>query len=140
MQGIVIAGTRSGAGKTTVSTALMAVPEVPFRGGLIRAESIVIPECHLGLLTADENPFSGERMSELADRLEAGLDLDSLLNDLPVLPPPESTGSSGTGPVSAVSRQNNIFEAAHIRPCPLLTLRGDNAQAVFQIEMLFRVS
>ncbi len=67
--------------------AMTAVPEVPFRGGLIRTESIGIPERHLGLLTADENPLSGERMSELADWLEAGLDLDSLLNDLPVLQP-----------------------------------------------------
>jgi cobyrinic acid a,c-diamide synthase len=56
---------------------------MPVLGGLVRDEGVGLPERHLGLVTAEDRPLSADFMERLADRLEAGLDLDRLLAALP---------------------------------------------------------
>ena len=89
-KGIVIAGTHSGAGKTTVTLGLKAAMSahvrMPLLGGLLRDDGLRMPERHLGLTTVDDNPLTAGHVSTLADRMEAGLDLDGLLERLPKLP------------------------------------------------------
>lgn len=51
----------------------------PLLGCLPRDEEIVLPERHLGLLTAEEGALNQELLDRLADRIERHLDLDLLL-------------------------------------------------------------
>jgi len=63
---------------------------VPVLGGLLRDARMTVPERHLGLVTADERPLSGDGLQILAQALEEALDLDTLLAALPRIeaPPP----------------------------------------------------
>ncbi len=56
-------------------------------GGLRRTAELVIPERHLGLVTAQEAPLSPGFLNHLADLVETELDLDRLLQALPEFDP-----------------------------------------------------
>ncbi|MEW6266897.1 MAG: cobyrinate a,c-diamide synthase [Thermodesulfobacteriota bacterium] len=89
-----------------LSQAMTLVPELTFRGGLVRDREISLPERHLGLVTAEETLWTDAAMNRLADWLESGLDLDALWADLPPLSPvtretslePENDRRPLTGP------------------------------------------
>ena len=49
-------------------------------GALARDARLVLPERHLGLVTAAEGPLTAERLSRLADAVEGSIDLDRLLS------------------------------------------------------------
>ncbi len=66
--------------------ALAQVPQVKCFGGLPRSPDLAIPERHLGLATAEDHPLTDRYLSDLADLVEANLDLDGLLAALPCLP------------------------------------------------------
>ncbi len=66
--------------------AMAAYVHMPVAGGLLRNASLRMPERHLGLTTAEDHPLTPEQVDRLADHLEAGLDLDPLIERLPVLP------------------------------------------------------
>lgn len=53
-------------------------PEITCFGCIPRDESLAIPSRHLGLVTAEDNPLSGEFIGKLADMAERCLDLDLL--------------------------------------------------------------
>lgn len=55
------------------------LPDVPVLGGISRDEGIVIPERHLGLVTADEIRPGDEWQGALAEVAERSLDLSRLL-------------------------------------------------------------
>jgi cobyrinic acid a,c-diamide synthase len=56
---------------------------LPCLGGLKRDSVEAIPERHLGLLTAEDHRLSAAQAEKLADAIEAGIDLDRLLDSLP---------------------------------------------------------
>lgn len=53
-------------------------PEILCFGCIPRDESLVIPSRHLGLVTADDNPLTGDFIGGLADMAERCLDLERL--------------------------------------------------------------
>ncbi|WP_456431373.1 cobyrinate a,c-diamide synthase [Thermosulfuriphilus sp.] len=55
-------------------------------GALPRKESLFIPSRHLGLVDSQGFSFSEEVLSQLADWIESGVDLDRLLNLAPEIP------------------------------------------------------
>ncbi len=57
--------------------------EMPLLGGILRDERLVMPERHLGLMTAEDLVLSEEERNRLADRIESAIDLDALLASLP---------------------------------------------------------
>lgn len=61
--------------------AMESVPDVPVLGCLPREEDLAVPSRHLGLVTAEDLPPSGDRVERLALWIEDHLDLDSLLED-----------------------------------------------------------
>ena len=63
--------------------AMSAYVRMPLLGGLLRDDRLRMPERHLGLTTVEDNPLSHGQVDRLADRIEAGLDLDGLLERLP---------------------------------------------------------
>ncbi|WP_419786532.1 cobyrinate a,c-diamide synthase [Pseudodesulfovibrio sp.] len=63
--------------------AMTLLPGVPVLGCLLRDESLATPSRHLGLITAEENEPDPERYQRLADWVEAGVDMESLLALLP---------------------------------------------------------
>ena len=63
--------------------AMASVPDIDFLGGLSRNLALTMPERHLGLVTAEENPLSDRDIDVLADWLESGLDISRLLDRLP---------------------------------------------------------
>jgi cobyrinic acid a,c-diamide synthase len=52
-------------------------------GGLPREQSLAIPERHLGLVTSEEHPLTEAYLLQLADVMEAHLDLEALLALMP---------------------------------------------------------
>lgn len=63
--------------------AMSLLPDIPVLGCLQREESIATPSRHLGLITAGEEDPDLGRYQRLADWVEAGIDLDALLNIIP---------------------------------------------------------
>ncbi len=57
--------------------------ETPCLGGIPRAVEIEIPERHLGLYTSHDHPITEEISEQLADLIEANIDIDRLLGLLP---------------------------------------------------------
>jgi cobyrinic acid a,c-diamide synthase len=66
-----------------LARAMEPAARMPFVGGLLKQEDIVLAERHLGLVTAEEGGLGPEELDRLADWLEEGLDLDALLQRLP---------------------------------------------------------
>lgn len=75
--------------------AMDAYVTVPLLGGLVRDEHLRMPERHLGLTTAEDLPFSEKDMHRLADRIEAAIDLDRLLEALPMIEIASPVGHEG---------------------------------------------
>jgi cobyrinic acid a,c-diamide synthase len=59
---------------------------LPCLGGLRQGGVPTVPERHLGLLTAQEYHLSEDQIEALAEAIEADIELDRLLNDLPEVP------------------------------------------------------
>lgn len=76
------------------------VPEMRFWGGLAKDRELIMPERHLGLITAQEGGFDQVIFDHLADWLEQAVDLDRLWADLPeTAPSPPSPQPVAGGPV-----------------------------------------
>ncbi len=78
--------------------ALSQLDGVKCLGGLPREAKLAIPERHLGLTTAEDHPLETEHLEHLADFMEAHLDLDGLLQALPVLSIPPVTPMEAVPP------------------------------------------
>jgi len=61
----------------------------PCLGYFPRNEKIVMPERHLGLVTADEMPISAQTLSTLVSMVDDHLDMDRLIQGLPEIPKPD---------------------------------------------------
>jgi len=83
-----------------LKAAISAYVRTPLLGGLLRDEDLRMPERHLGLTTAEDNPLTDDQVGRLADRIEAGMDLDSLLQRLP-----EMAGHSKVEPMDAAAHE-----------------------------------
>ncbi len=64
-----------------------SLPDVPVFGGIPREQAIVIPERHLGLVTADEFTLTPAWRERLAELVERHLDMDLLLHRTQAEPP-----------------------------------------------------
>ena len=71
---------------------------IPVLGCLPRAADLVLPERHLGLVQATEHADIEAFLERLADRLEARLDIDRLLDLARPARPPSSTSAAGSLP------------------------------------------
>lgn len=69
--------------------ALSSLKGVRGFGGLPRDQELAIPERHLGLATTEDHPLGEGYLTHLADWLETHLDVDGLLEALPLLALPE---------------------------------------------------
>ena len=66
-----------------LEAAMAEYVEMPLLGGILREERWVMPERHLGLMTAEELVLSEDDCARLADCIEDAIDLDGLLAVLP---------------------------------------------------------
>lgn len=55
---------------------------MPCLGGVVRRSEVHIPERHLGLVTGEEHPLTEALQYDLADLVEAAIDLETLLKGL----------------------------------------------------------
>lgn len=79
--------------------AMTLFPDIPVLGCMKRDETIATPSRHLGLITAEESEDDAYRYQRLADWVEAGVDLDALLETLPdieAVPPFEPVPQIGS--------------------------------------------
>ena len=67
-----------------LAEAMESIPNIVFLGGLPRTKEITIPERHLGLITSDEDPYPVDLFDKLATLMEEHLELDKLLDELPI--------------------------------------------------------
>jgi cobyrinic acid a,c-diamide synthase len=84
---------------------------LPCLGGLRRNSVAAIPERHLGLLTAEDHRLSAEAVENLADAIEAGIDLDRLLTRLPEIPLAAPPRPAAATPETEAGRQVRIAVA-----------------------------
>jgi cobyrinic acid a,c-diamide synthase len=76
-----------------------SVPDLPpLLGCLPRSEALVLPERHLGLVTAGDAPAHAV-YQRLADWVAANVDIDHLLENLSPHPQPLSRGARGESPL-----------------------------------------
>lgn len=84
---------------TYLEQAMAAHVDMPVLGGFLRDEKLRMPERHLGLITAEDRPLSPDKLKGLAKRMEAQLQLDTLLQGVPEANPvPEDDHPSKTVP------------------------------------------
>ncbi len=90
-----------------LTQALEGQVTMPCWGGILRDETLAIPQRHLGLVTRDDHRLDASFVDRLAATVENHLDLDRLLETLPELDaasaPPENP-SDGTKVAIAVAR------------------------------------
>lgn len=79
---------------------------IPVVGGLPSTEAVALPERHLGLVPAEEYASLSPWAGELADFVEAHLDLDQLLGVTMTLAaqPPSQNGGSGLGAAAVLPK------------------------------------
>jgi cobyrinic acid a,c-diamide synthase len=70
---------------TYLRQAMTQVSGVRVLGGLPRQQSLAIPERHLGLVTSEEYPLTPVYFQQLAEMMETHLDLDVLLELMPIV-------------------------------------------------------
>jgi cobyrinic acid a,c-diamide synthase len=68
---------------TYLKEAMQAYTGIPCLGGICREDAVKMPERHLGLVTAQDQPWSAPRIDALARWIETQLDLDDVLERLP---------------------------------------------------------
>ncbi len=87
--------------------------DMPCLGGIIRNESIRLPERHLGLVTREDSPLSADQIDCLAELLEESLQLDQLLEKLPeisiAIPSPQPEGKIPPGRVRIGVARDRAF-------------------------------
>lgn len=66
-----------------LTEAMTMLPDVPVLGCLKRDEDIATPSRHLGLVTTETDDEGLDRYERLADWVESGLDMETLLSALP---------------------------------------------------------
>ena len=70
-----------------LTDALAGNVKMPCLGGVVRDEDILMPERHLGLVTREDHTLSEERLEKLADIIEENIQVDRLLEGLPLISP-----------------------------------------------------
>jgi cobyrinic acid a,c-diamide synthase len=63
--------------------ALPGCVQMPCLGGIIHDKEITIPERHLGLVTRQDHPLSGDSIDRLSQTVENAMDIDALISRLP---------------------------------------------------------
>lgn len=79
-------------------------PEIALIGCLPKDPALAIPSRHLGLLTAEENPLSGEFLRHLGHVIDRHLDLDAILTlaDCAAPPVPNADAAPVPGVAAAI--------------------------------------
>ncbi len=70
-----------------LTDALAGNVKMPCLGGVVRDENILMPERHLGLVTREDHTLSEERLEKLANIIEENIQVDRLLEGLPLISP-----------------------------------------------------
>lgn len=70
-----------------LTDALAGNVKMPCLGGVVRDENILMPERHLGLVTREDHTLSTERLEKLANIIEENIQVDRLLEELPLISP-----------------------------------------------------
>ncbi len=87
--------------------------DMPCLGGIIRNESIRLPERHLGLVTREDSPLSTDQIDCLAKLLEESVQLDQMLEKLPeisnAIPWPQPEGKIPSGRVRIGVARDRAF-------------------------------
>ena len=84
----------------------------PVLGGLMRDQTIEIPERHLGLVTREDHALSAENRTRLAGLIENRLDLDALLRRLPDVDRKDGASAPANGATPAAVRIGVARDAA----------------------------
>ncbi len=92
----------------------------PCLGFMPKNEKIVMPERHLGLMTADELDISPQVISLLVSMVEDHMDMDALMAKLPVVDPVKGPADSNSGDLVA-----KIFTPAE--DAPVIAVARDKA-------------
>jgi cobyrinic acid a,c-diamide synthase len=98
--GVVLNRVGSERHRALVSDAIAALrtPEpIPILGAVPRADTLALPERHLGLVQADEHENLTRWLDRLAELAERHLDLDAVIACAAPLPPPQPSPASGGG-------------------------------------------
>jgi cobyrinic acid a,c-diamide synthase len=113
--------------------ALEGAVRMPCLGGILRDETLVIPERHLGLVTREDHSLDDQGISRLADLIEKGLDLNHLIAALPEIAGPAhrkaEAPAAPADPVRIGVAQDNAFCFYYLDNLELLERYG--AQLVF---------
>ena len=81
---------------------------IPVLGCIPRAADLVLPERHLGLVQATEHADLEAFLDRLADRLEARLDIDRLLDLARPARLPSSAGAAGVSPSLGTAHRRRL--------------------------------
>jgi len=95
-----------------LAEALESIPGARLAGCLPRREDLVLPERHLGLVTAQETDSGPQHWERLSQWLEQSLNLDALLEDLPPIPSPmaDSRDQAQRTPITRIAvAHDNAF-------------------------------
>ena len=90
----------------------------PCLGFMPKNEKIVMPERHLGLMTADELDISPEVLSLLVSMVADHIDMDGFLARLPVLEPEKIPSASTVSAASIASAASTVSSASTVSAGP----------------------
>jgi cobyrinic acid a,c-diamide synthase len=79
-----------------LTDALVGNVKMPCLGGVVRDENILMPERHLGLVTREDYTLSEDRLEKLANIIEENIQVDRLLEGLPLISPLSSPYTTQT--------------------------------------------
>lgn len=100
LAGVILNNAGSSYYRTEIKTAIEEELGLPVLGCLPRDREIVMPERHLGLLPAEENPRLQTVLAQMADLVEGAVDLEGLLQvaaGAPALTGPPPAGEEAPG-------------------------------------------
>lgn len=99
--------------------------DMPVLGGIYRNEEIAMPERHLGLVTADDNALSAEKIDLLADLIEENIDTELLLSRCGILAGTGRDTANGKDRIETSNEKRTNGSDAFEGNAAAIRLRGD---------------
>jgi len=99
-------------------------------GAILRNERLVLPERHLGLVSAVEGTLAPEKLRDLGDAVERSLDLDRLLSLAAPVEPPRPSRRDQPAPIGRIGvARDEAFQFYYAENLEMLRAAG--AELVF---------
>jgi cobyrinic acid a,c-diamide synthase len=115
-----------------VEDAIRSTCRTVFVGGIPRDDLLILPERHLGLVTAVEGTFTPERRAQLAQIVETTIDLDALVKiAVPFREPAQAQSVLSAAPIRARIGVARDAAFQFYYPENLAQLRAAGAELVF---------